>query len=208
MEKSKRIVSGHMIGLKQEFEEPYSSLHKHASPEVLQRIRQSNIIDFSIFLNHISLFSHMVYVGNDFLGDMKALSSDKSTREWWTLAEPMHNPFEFRKENGCWSEVELWYTLEMSKASSTNYFRSAYRVAVPSDMPESVPAEIFGDIDFWGTTYNLNSFKIFKGKTNLFIYLETYELTDLNPFMDIVTRVLKTDASLNEMKEIFHMPSI
>jgi L-rhamnose mutarotase len=76
---SKRV--GSLIKVKPEYEERYIILHRHTFPGVLDRIRKSNIRNYSIFLLNGILFSYYEYVGNDFDADMKAIA-DTVTRDW------------------------------------------------------------------------------------------------------------------------------
>ena len=100
---TKRV--GSLIKVKPEFEERYIILHKHTFPGVLDRIRKSNIRNYSIFLLDGILFSNYEYVGNDFDVDMKAIA-DPTTKEWWKLTDPMQEPLLTRKEGEWWAEME------------------------------------------------------------------------------------------------------
>jgi len=106
---TKRV--GSLIKVKPEFEERYIILHKHTFPGVLDRIRKSNIRNYSIFLLDGILFSNYEYVGNDFDADMKAIA-DPTTKEWWKLTEPMQEPLPSRKEGEWWAEMEQLMCLD------------------------------------------------------------------------------------------------
>lgn len=101
---------GGLIMLKPEFEERYIILHKYTFPGVLDRIRKSNIRNYSIFLLNGILFSHYEYVGKDFEADMKAIA-DPVTKDWWKLTDPMQEPLPDRKEGEWWAEMERWLYL-------------------------------------------------------------------------------------------------
>ena len=102
----KRI--GSVIGLKKEFEERYIILHKHTFPGVLERLRKSNIRNYSIFLKDGILFSHFEYNGTDFDADMAAMA-DEVTTEWWKLTDPMQKPLKSRKKGEWWASAELLF---------------------------------------------------------------------------------------------------
>jgi len=204
MNKVNQYITSSIIGLKKEFEEQYIALHKHTFPEVLERIRKSNISDYSIFLNDGILFSHMVYNGINFEADIKAIGSDKSTQEWWKLTDPMQQPFEYRKENEWWAEINLWYKYALPIQAGEKLKRYAYTFPAPQGIPETVADDYFGDIDFWGSTYGLKTLQIFKGVHEIYIYLEALENSDHTFLLEIIARVMKTNAVSVAMAEVFH----
>jgi L-rhamnose mutarotase len=97
---------GSLIRLRSDFEERYIILHRHVFPEVAERIRKSNIRNYSIFLRDGILFSHLEYVGSDFASDMAAMA-DPVTKEWWKLTEPMQMPLRTRKKGEWWAAAEF-----------------------------------------------------------------------------------------------------
>ena len=198
------LTTGSIIGLKKDFEEQYVALHKHTFPGVLDRIRRSNISDYSIFLHNGILFSHMVYTGTDYKADMEAIGTDETTREWWKLTDIMQQPLESVKENEWWAETTIWFGHEFTSPSSGNTIRFAYTLPAAADIPETAPDQYFGDIDFWGTTYDLKSLKIFKGSSDLYIYLETSSTADHSFLLEILARVLKSETLPAVMQEVFH----
>jgi len=199
-----RLILGSIIGLKKESEEQYIALHNHTFPEVLERIHQSNISDYSIFLHDGILFSHMVYTGVNYESDMKAMGTDKSTQEWWKLTDPMQQPFDFRKKEEWWAGISLWYSHELPNLSGEEVLRSAYKFPAPANIAETVPEDHFGDIDVWGTTYGLKSLRIFKGTPDVYVYLETLQSTDHSFLPEIIARVIKSDTQAVAMTEVFH----
>jgi cytidyltransferase-like protein len=201
---NKKLILGSIIGLKKQSEEQYIALHNHTFPEVLDRIHQSNIRDYSIFLHDGILFSQMVYSGIDYESDMNAMSSDRSTQEWWKLTDAMQQPLDYRKDNEWWAGIKLWYSHELSNSAGEKITRHAYRFSASSDLEEAVPEDHLGDIDFWGTTYGLKTIRIFKGIYDVYVYLETLKDSDQSFLLEIITRILKTDAAPDVMTEIFH----
>jgi L-rhamnose mutarotase len=93
---------GSLIRLRAEYEERYIILHRHVFPEVAERIRKSNIRNYSIFFRDGILFSHLEYVGSDLAGDMAAMG-DPVTKEWWKLTEPMQIPLKTREKGEWWA---------------------------------------------------------------------------------------------------------
>ncbi len=93
---------GSVIRVRREYEERYEILHRHVFPEVAERIRKSNIRNYSIFLRDGVLFSHLEYMGEDLNADMAAMA-DPVTKEWWKLTEPMQVPLRTRKKGEWWA---------------------------------------------------------------------------------------------------------
>ncbi|MEI6060442.1 MAG: L-rhamnose mutarotase [Bacteroidota bacterium] len=200
-------ISGSIIGLNSEFTEQYIALHNNTFPGVLDRIRQSNISDYSIFLLEGILFSHMVYSGNDFDTDMKAMGKDKTTLEWWKLTDPMQLPLGNRKDGEWWTGIGHWFNIDFPGSGGGNVSRYAYTLPIPGDIQNTKADQVFGDIGFWGTTYDLRCLRIFKGDKTLYIYIETEKLSDHSFLLEIIARVLKTEALPLPMKEVFHTDS-
>ena len=204
MNKEHSLVLGSIIGLKKESEDQYIVLHRHTFPEVLDRIHRSNISNYSIFLLHGILFSHMVYSGNDHDADMEAMGTDVTTQEWWKLTDPMQTPLAFRKDNEWWAGMKLWSMDEFAVQNDNPIERHAYTLPLPAGFHDLTPDYLFGDIDFWGTAYNLKCLKIFESFEKLYIYIESAQASDLSPLLEILSRVMKCEALPEEMKEVFH----
>ena len=132
VKKTKIVRYGSLIGLKKEYEERYIILHKHTFPGVLDRIRKSNIRNYSIFLREEVLFSHFEYIGSDFDADMNAIANE-TTKEWWKLTDPMQAPLENRKEGEWWASMELLFQMDTSKVS----YENAERCAFMADLKEN-----------------------------------------------------------------------
>ena len=208
MTNNKQFILGSIIGLKKEFEEQYIALHKHTFPEVLNRINKSNIGDYSIFLHNGILFSHIVYTGNNYEQDMQDIGTDQSTREWWKLTDQMQFPLESRKENEWWAGLNTWYSFDSASKPESKIVRRAFTIPTSNDLPLTVPKDYFGDIDFWGTTYNLNCLRIFRGVDTCYVYIETYAQSDISSLLDIIARILNEKNILTEMTEVFHTENI
>jgi len=202
MSKGNHLVLGSIIGLRKEYEERYIALHNHTFPEVLDRIHRSNITDYSIFLHNGVLFSHMVYSGMDMDADMKAIGTDKSTREWWKLTDPMQQPFEFRKENEWWAGVQKWYSWESDKKDQV--LRSAFTMPLPGEMPVNAGDDYLSEVGLWESALYLKCLKIFKGVQDIYIYMETDQAADLALIVAKISKALGAEVMPLEMKEVFH----
>lgn len=104
---------GMVIGIKPEKIEEYKRLHGDVWAAVLDRIAQSNIRNYTIFLNerdHL-LFGYWEYHGTDFAADMAKMARDPQTRAWWTLTDPCQQPLASRGDGEQWSMMdEVFHT--------------------------------------------------------------------------------------------------
>jgi len=104
-----------VTGLKKEKADYYIKLHAKTWPGVLQRIKDSNIRNYSVALKEIEgklfLFSYFEYVGNDFEGDMVKIAADPETQRWWRETDPCQIPLPDAKAQGkIWSDaVEVFH---------------------------------------------------------------------------------------------------
>jgi L-rhamnose mutarotase len=105
---------GFVIGLRPEHLEEYKRLHAEAWPGVLDRLRQSNITSYSIFLRQpeMLMFSYWEYTGTDFDADNAAIAQDPVTQDWWRLCGPMQCPLESRAKGEWWSPMEEVFHLD------------------------------------------------------------------------------------------------
>ncbi|HMI04557.1 MAG TPA: L-rhamnose mutarotase [Pedobacter sp.] len=102
---------GSVTGLKPEKMEYYKKLHANAWPEVLKKIKQCNIRNYSIYLQKIDssyyLFSYFEYVGKDFDADMKKMADDPNTQKWWKETDPCQQPLpETAAKKQIWTNME------------------------------------------------------------------------------------------------------
>ncbi|WP_323767843.1 L-rhamnose mutarotase [Marinovum sp.] len=104
----------HVIGLKPEHATEYRRLHAEAWPQVLDRLRRSNITNYSIFLREpeMLMFSYWEYTGSDFDADSAAIGADPVTRDWWKICGPMQSPLETRAEGEWWAGMEEVFHLD------------------------------------------------------------------------------------------------
>lgn len=105
---------GMIIGLKPETIADYKALHADVWPAVLDRLRRSNITNYSIFLREPEniMFSYWEYTGTDFDADMAAIGTDEATKDWWKLCGPMQVPLESRDAGEWWASMEEVFHLE------------------------------------------------------------------------------------------------
>jgi L-rhamnose mutarotase len=81
-------------------------------PEILQKIKECNIQNYSIFHKDGLLFAYFEYVGDDFESDMAKMAADPKTQEWWSIMEPMQQPVENRKEGEWWANMDEVFHLD------------------------------------------------------------------------------------------------
>ena len=99
---------GHVIGLKPGVIDEYKRIHAAVWPEVLQAISDSNIRNYTIFLKEPEnlLFAYWEYHGSDLAADVAKMKLVARMRDWWTITDPMQQPFETRKEGEWWASME------------------------------------------------------------------------------------------------------
>jgi L-rhamnose mutarotase len=71
---------GQIIGIKPDRVEVYKQLHEAVWPAVLNKIKECNIRNYSIYLYDNLLFAYFEYVGNDFEADMAKMAADPMTQ--------------------------------------------------------------------------------------------------------------------------------
>jgi L-rhamnose mutarotase len=102
---------GSITGLKADKLARYKELHANAWPEVLKKIKDCHIRNYSIYLqkvkNEYYLFSYFEYTGDDFDGDMKKMAADPNTRRWWKETDPCQQPLpETAAKKEIWTNME------------------------------------------------------------------------------------------------------
>ncbi|KAJ9608439.1 hypothetical protein H2200_007427 [Cladophialophora chaetospira] len=78
-----------IVKLRPEHYEAYKKCHAEVWPEVLEQIKRSNIVDYSISYDPGSslLFASFKYVGKDFEADMQKTREHGPTRQWWSMTD-------------------------------------------------------------------------------------------------------------------------
>ncbi|ETO25749.1 hypothetical protein RFI_11390 [Reticulomyxa filosa] len=106
---------GSIIGLKPEKEQYYRQLHSSTWPKVLERLKKSNIQNYSIYIGELEgkkyLFSYFEYTGDNFEKDMQLIAADPETQRWWKETDPCQRQLPNRKEGQNWSDLELVFLM-------------------------------------------------------------------------------------------------
>jgi L-rhamnose mutarotase len=97
---------GMVLRLRPESTEEYKRYHAAVWPEILDKIRDCNIRNYSIYFKDGYLFSYFEYHGVDYDADMKKMAADPKTQEWWAIMEPMQDPLPTRKEGEWWAVMD------------------------------------------------------------------------------------------------------
>ena len=102
---------GSVIGIKPESIPEYTRLHAAVWPEVLAKLKDVNVRNYSIYLAEVKpgefyLFSYFEYTGDDFKADMARMAADPTTQKWWDECEPCQQPVPTRKEGEWWHTIE------------------------------------------------------------------------------------------------------
>jgi L-rhamnose mutarotase len=107
---------GSVIGLHHEKERYYRELHSDAWPEVIERLKRSNIRNYSVYISEIAgrkyLFSYFEYVGRDIEADMRAIADDPVPQRWWKETDPCQIQLPTRKPGAHWSDMEMVFLME------------------------------------------------------------------------------------------------
>ena len=97
---------GQLIKVKPEKLEYYKQLHANPWPCVIEKLKECNIRNYSIFLAPDNLlFAYFEYTGNDFNADMKKIAADKCTQRWWKETDPCQESLSPNPEEW-WLELE------------------------------------------------------------------------------------------------------
>ena len=106
----KRIAS--VIGINDENIDRYEKLHAAVWPEVLKRLSESHVHNYSIYRFENTMFAYMEYLGEDFEADMAAIAADPKTQEWWKVCDPLQSPMPGRKDGEWWMEINEIFHLD------------------------------------------------------------------------------------------------
>ncbi len=84
---------GQIGRLKKECIELYVRLHEEDVytekwAGVLEKIRDCNMLNYSIFIEDDVVFGYFEYTGEDYEADMKKMADDPLTQEWWGHTRP------------------------------------------------------------------------------------------------------------------------
>ena len=101
---------GQIIRLKPEKYDEYKRLHAAVWPEVLAKLLEANITNYSIYHRGGLLFAYFEYVGSDFAADMAKVGDDPRTHDWWAVTDPCQQPFEGDSQGS--TEGNWWLPME------------------------------------------------------------------------------------------------
>ncbi|MEO6816205.1 MAG: L-rhamnose mutarotase [Edaphobacter sp.] len=102
----------HIVHLRPEAEAAYKKYHQTVWPDVLSKITDCNIRNYSIFLHDSILFSYFEYIGDDFATDMANMAADAKTQEWWAITKSMQRPLEDRGKGEWWASLAEVFHLD------------------------------------------------------------------------------------------------
>jgi L-rhamnose mutarotase len=103
---------GQLIGVQPGKLAEYRRYHASVWPEVLAKITECNIRNYSIYHKDGLLFAYFEYTGKDFTADMAKMAEDPKTQEWWSIMMPMQKPLDTRSEGEWWTEMEEVFHLD------------------------------------------------------------------------------------------------
>lgn len=103
---------GMVIKLKPEKREEYRVLHANVWDGVLQKIRECNIRNYSIYYRDGYLFSYWEYHGDDFEADMAKMAADPLTQQWWKLTDPCQQPLDTCLPGEKWALMEEYFHMD------------------------------------------------------------------------------------------------
>ena len=96
---------GQVIQVRPDKLEQYKCLHAEVWPDVLKRIAQCNIRNYSIFHRDGLLFAYFEYVGDDFEADVAKMAADPTTQEWWSVCKPCQQPVSTAGPDEWWADM-------------------------------------------------------------------------------------------------------
>jgi len=103
---------GSVIKIKPEKIEEYKRYHTSVWSEVLKKIKECNIRNYSIFLKDNYLFSYFEYIGKNYKADMKKMADDPHTQKWWKIIMPLQEPLPTRKPGEWWAEMKEVFSID------------------------------------------------------------------------------------------------
>lgn len=109
--------TGSIVGLKPERAAQYRALHADPRPNVMLRLEQSGVRNYSIFEKELDgrpvLFSYFEHTGANRAEDMARMAADPATRAWWADCVPCLEPLPRAARRGeVWDEMEEVYFYE------------------------------------------------------------------------------------------------
>ncbi len=103
---------GQKVGLRPEKREEYLALHRAVWPEVLAKLSEVGIRNYTIFVAGDELFSYFEFEGDDYPAAMAAVAADPVTQEWWELTDPCQTRLPGTPEGAQWLGLEEAFHLD------------------------------------------------------------------------------------------------
>ena len=103
---------GMAIRLKPGSADTYRKHHAAVWPEVVAKIQECNIRNYSIFFKDDMLFSYFEYDGVDLASDWAKMAAHAKTQEWWEVINPLQDPLVTRAEGEWWATMEEVFHLD------------------------------------------------------------------------------------------------
>ena len=105
---------GMVIGVKADRIADYKRVHAAVWPEILAKISDCNIRNYTIFLREPEnlMFGYWEYHGTDWAADAAKMAADPRTQDWWDLCKPMQQPLETREPRDWWAMAEEIFHLD------------------------------------------------------------------------------------------------
>src|SRR6516225_12351610 len=96
---------GALIGIRPERIAEYKKTHAAVWPDVLAKIADCNMKNYTIFLREPEnlLFAYWEYHGADFTADLARMAADEVTQRWWRMTDPCQEPYESRASGENWA---------------------------------------------------------------------------------------------------------
>jgi L-rhamnose mutarotase len=110
VEEMKRF--GMVIKLKPGSADAYRGYHSAVWPEVIDKIQECNIRNYSIYFKDDILFSYFEYHGADLKADWDKMAAHPKTQEWWGVIKPLQDPLTTRKDGEWWATMEEIFHLD------------------------------------------------------------------------------------------------
>ena len=124
---------GMVIGIKPERIAEYKKTHAAVWPEVLAKISDCNMRNYTIFLREPEnlLFGYFEYHGGDWAADSAKMAADPKTQEWWAIDNPMQTPIDSRDEGDWWAMAEEVFTPTEPEPHASAPARARTRRSLP-----------------------------------------------------------------------------
>ena len=105
---------GMVIGVRPDQIANYKRVHAAVWPDILARISECHIRNYSIFLREPEnlLFGYWEYHGSDWAADAAKMAADPRTQDWWDICMPMQAPLESRKDGEWWAMADEVFHLD------------------------------------------------------------------------------------------------